>query len=341
MKTLKSKSIIFGTIIAGLLSSGSLFASDNITIEKTGDAFINLKSDTDNVNENDNAYISLSQDNGTMRGVIGLTGNTNLSPDGGTYNNTITNSLLIGTKLYNSNSYAALQFGTHSNVRMTILPNGQIGMGTANTHGHKLAIDGTIGATQIKLSDNFSDDQSLSISKDQIYIKSEVPYCVRYATISKDKIEIKRSCMGDSKNGETIIESSNITTKDGNFSGTIDANTIDAININSTGNMQIGNSNSSADLSVYGKIFAKEVEIKNIGADYVFADDYELRPLAEVKDYIETHNHLPEIAPASITEQGVNLGEFNEKLLQKIEELTLYVINQQEEIETLKSQIKR
>ncbi len=88
-----------------------------------------------------------------------------------------------------------------------------------------------------------------------------------------------------------------------------------------------------------GKIEAKEIECKNVGADYVFADDYQLRSLAEVEKFVTDHDHLPGIAPASETEKGINVGEFTEKLLEKIEELTLYTIAQEKRINKLESQL--
>jgi hypothetical protein len=72
-------------------------------------------------------------------------------------------------------------------------------------------------------------------------------------------------------------------------------------------------------------------------ADYVFADDYALRPLSEVESFIKKNKHLPEIPSAEeVHKDGVDLAEMDAKLLQKIEELTLYVIEQQKEIERLK-----
>ncbi|MEP2023434.1 MAG: hypothetical protein ABJH98_07920 [Reichenbachiella sp.] len=73
--------------------------------------------------------------------------------------------------------------------------------------------------------------------------------------------------------------------------------------------------------------------------DYVFEESYVLKPLDEVEDYINNNGHLPEIpSEADIKEEGLKLAEFNMKLLQKIEELTLYTIQLKKEIEELKSE---
>ena len=86
-------------------------------------------------------------------------------------------------------------------------------------------------------------------------------------------------------------------------------------------------------LAVEGSIGAREVKVEASGwSDFVFEKDYDLRPLEEVEQYITKNQHLPEIpSEAEVTENGINLGEMNAKLLQKIEELTLYLIEQNKE----------
>jgi hypothetical protein len=72
--------------------------------------------------------------------------------------------------------------------------------------------------------------------------------------------------------------------------------------------------------------------------DYVFEPDYALRPLSELRDYIRTHCHLPEIRSAEEAERdGLEIGEFQLKLLKKIEEPALYVIQLEKEIHEIKS----
>ncbi|AXG71932.1 hypothetical protein KORDIASMS9_04190 [Kordia sp. SMS9] len=74
-----------------------------------------------------------------------------------------------------------------------------------------------------------------------------------------------------------------------------------------------------------------------VWADYVFKSDYELKPLEEVETFINTNGHLPNVPSAKeVEENGVNLGEMDAKLLEKIEELTLYVIELKKEINELK-----
>lgn len=77
-------------------------------------------------------------------------------------------------------------------------------------------------------------------------------------------------------------------------------------------------------------------------SDFVFDDDYELKSLNEVEDYINENKHLPEIPSAEeVCKEGLDLAKMDAKLLQKIEELTLYVIQQQKEIEELKAKLNK
>ncbi|MGH7454033.1 MAG: hypothetical protein ACRENG_21960, partial [bacterium] len=110
-----------------------------------------------------------------------------------------------------------------------------------------------------------------------------------------------------------------------------------------TGNLGIGTSNppTGFKLAVNGKIKAKEIVVDTTGwADFVFAEDYPLTPLAEVEQYIKTNKHLPGIpSEREVAENGVSLGEMQAKLLQKIEELTLYVIELKKENELLHKRV--
>jgi hypothetical protein len=117
-------------------------------------------------------------------------------------------------------------------------------------------------------------------------------------------------------------------------------------NILSNGNLGLGTSNftdgsDTYRLSVKGKIRADEVKVYTSWADFVFEDTYQLPTLKEVENHIEKNGHLKDVpSAATVAAKGINVGEMNKILLQKIEELTLYTIQQQKELETLKSQIK-
>ena len=91
-----------------------------------------------------------------------------------------------------------------------------------------------------------------------------------------------------------------------------------------------------------GKLEAKEVKVTATPtADFVFQEDYPLPKLEDVERHIKEKRHLPEIASAKqMEEEGVNVGEFQIKLLQKIEELTLYSIEQNKRLEQQAKEIE-
>ena len=96
-------------------------------------------------------------------------------------------------------------------------------------------------------------------------------------------------------------------------------------------------------LAVEGTIGARKVKVTQATpwADFVFEEDYQLPSLSEVSSYIRRHKHLPGIPTAAEVEKdGVDLGEMNSKLLQKVEELTLYLIQMKEENEAMKTRLK-
>lgn len=95
-------------------------------------------------------------------------------------------------------------------------------------------------------------------------------------------------------------------------------------------------------LSVDGKIRAKEITVEATWADFVFDDNYPLMPLHELEDFIQENKHLPEIpSEREVAEKGVQLGEMQAKFLQKIEELTLYVIALNIEGKELEGQLRK
>jgi hypothetical protein len=104
--------------------------------------------------------------------------------------------------------------------------------------------------------------------------------------------------------------------------------------LNHEGNVGIGTTNPTEKLAVNGKIRAKEIKVETGWADFVFAKDYKLPTLQETEKHIKEKGHLPGIpSAAEVEKNGVELGDMNKKLLQKIEELTLYLIEMKKENE--------
>lgn len=101
------------------------------------------------------------------------------------------------------------------------------------------------------------------------------------------------------------------------------------------GNVGIGTMAPQAKLAVNGDVFAKKVKVTLNGwPDYVFDKGYKLAPLSVVEKYIQQHKHLPDMpSAAEVEKNGVDLGDNQAVLLKKIEELTLYMIEQGKQLE--------
>ncbi|PWG78070.1 hypothetical protein [Pararcticibacter amylolyticus] len=112
---------------------------------------------------------------------------------------------------------------------------------------------------------------------------------------------------------------------------------VERIRIVSNGNVGIGITNPSDKLSVNGNIRAREIKVENTNwPDYVFSSAHVKLSLRELETFISSNKHLPEIPSAKeIEKEGVNLSEMNAKLLKKIEELTLYIIEINKKVEGL------
>jgi len=102
------------------------------------------------------------------------------------------------------------------------------------------------------------------------------------------------------------------------------------------GNLGIGTTDTKGyKLAVAGNMIAEKVKVKLQSGwpDYVFEEDYPLPPLTEVAAYVKANKHLPAMPTAKeVAEEGLDVGEMNRRLLQQVEELTLYIIAQQQEI---------
>ena len=128
---------------------------------------------------------------------------------------------------------------------------------------------------------------------------------------------------------------------------TSNPNGTERMRIANNGNVGIGSTNPDEKLTVKGTIHAEEIKVDlNVPADYVFENyfdgtsslksDYSMPSLQEVEAYIKENYHLPEVPSAEeIKEEGLLLKEMTNLLLQKIEELTLYTIEQEHKIEAL------
>jgi hypothetical protein len=114
------------------------------------------------------------------------------------------------------------------------------------------------------------------------------------------------------------------------------------LRITSAGYVGIGTTMPTYPLSVNGTIQAKEVIVNTGWSDYVFDPSYRLAPLSEVAAYVEANHHLPGMpAAGEVAARGIGVGEIESKLLAKIEELTLHMIEADRENRALRERVQK
>ena len=114
--------------------------------------------------------------------------------------------------------------------------------------------------------------------------------------------------------------------------------------LDNSGNVDIATTNTKGyKLAVNGSAIATSMTVKLLAnwPDYVFKKDYQLPSLTEVKSYIDQNHHLPDMpSEAEVAKEGINLGEINKRLTKKVEELTLYLIDKDQENKELRQEVK-
>ncbi|KAB5483121.1 tail fiber protein [Flagellimonas hadalis] len=166
-------------------------------------------------------------------------------------------------------------------------------------------------------------------------------YTNQHNGIAKLEIAGGVAGFGASYSGWTLYHSHNHTEKDLYFKYGQSGNP--SVVFTDNGNVGIGTTVPGSKLTVKGRVHAEEVrvDLSVPGPDYVFKEGYDLKSIKEVQNYIKEHGHLPNIPTAKEMEvDGIQLGEMNMKLLEKIEELTLYIIQQQYLLENIIEQYK-
>jgi hypothetical protein len=146
------------------------------------------------------------------------------------------------------------------------------------------------------------------------------------------KLSNEASLVESSKMGGMVLESSNGYANNPALSFVI--GNVRRMTIDYFGNVGIGTTTPKEALSVNGSIRARQVKVEVLNwPDYVFAPDYQLPSLTDVKNYIAQNQHLPDMpSEQEVTQNGLNLGEMNKLLVKKVEELTLYLIEKDKQL---------
>ena len=277
--------------------------------------------------------------------------------------------LKLGTN--STNTTGNVRFQTQLIDRVTIDENGQVGIGTINPTSI-LSINSTDPIVQLK---NAGVDKGfIQLVNDDIRIGTNIDndngkFIVR--TNGTDRLIVNDKglvglnfvpgdnsasfSVGEDENGSSSIAlvKDNMWRAGFSFNGTgatlssntgplyIYRNGSYPFIANADGNFTMGGYNAALGyrFSIYGKAIAYEFTSLPYASwpDYVFADDYKLKPLSEVKKFISENKHLPNIpAAAEIEKNGIQLGDMSKRLMEKVEELTLYIIQLQEQVDELK-----
>lgn len=218
----------------------------------------------------------------------------------------IINGFIFDASYTNTGGNNGFLFRTGSNNRLVISENGKVGIGTATPRA-LLEVHGDFWVGTTEGGSGISDQ-------------------TRFSGASGLFMGDAGSILDNNNQGLNLISRTNLRF----FVDELSGNAIEAMYIKNNGNVGIGTTNPSQKLTVTGTIKSKEVIVtEDTGADFVFKEDYPLPSLEELERIIQQEHHLPGIPSAEqMKREGVRIGNLQMKLLEKIEELTLHVINQ-------------
>ncbi|MDO5974521.1 tail fiber protein [Flavivirga jejuensis] len=218
------------------------------------------------------------------------------------------------------------------NAQNTFPASGNVGIGTTNPTS-KLDVIGDINANGGIVSES-NYGLTISPNANDAIIKRGTPGNLMVCSGGGNSSIFLNYAYGSGNSGVKIYDGGTI-----NYGQIKISSTGDLSLFSKSGNVGIGTTTPDSKLTVAGKIHAQEIKVAvNAGADFVFEDNYKLPNLKDTEAFIKKNKHLPEIASEKdMQENGLLIAEMNIKLLQKIEELTLYTIDQEKRIESLES----
>lgn len=264
----------------------------------------------------------------------------------------------VGSLHFLNNSAGSNNSVTMADAKMTIASNGYVGIGTTTPALGRLQVEGPTNTDLLHVKTPGSIGLSMSVvgsyptigfntmlNSGYKFIGTGYAGMFQHSTITGDLSYFSSNASGSTGNSISFL---------GSFF-TLDAagrlglsTTVPTAKLHVNGNMVIGTSAISPAtgyaLSVDGKVICEEARVQISGSwpDYVFSNDYRLKPIDELEKQIRELKHLPGIPPAAeVEKEGFDLGNMNKKLLEKVEELTLYIINLNKENKLLNERVSK
>lgn len=248
----------------------------------------------------------------------------------------------FGKLLWNSGGDNEFDFYINdaSTPKMTLNKDGDLGIGITAPQ-ERLQVNGNA-----KIGDQWGNNVSLGA------VTSSANFVSKYVGFNLSHDGTNWSVYNNSVNGASGILTKNtgkllfvsVPTNVGTISDNtiaIDYSVMSIYQSSTEGRVVMGTANRDANLYVNGIAKAHRIEVlATVWSDFVFDDQYHLPSLMEVEEYIQKNNHLPDVpSEKEVMKKGIDLGEMDAILLQKIEELTLYTIEQQKIIDHLKNEV--
>jgi trimeric autotransporter adhesin len=321
--------------IGNIAGANSITTYDNVflgngagidNISGSYNVFVGAGAGTFNNNGNENVYVGIDAGAfNTGSGNIFLGSNSGYN---GQQNLSLSDKLIIGNQ--------------NKNLIVGDIKTGNIGIGAVSNSYYDIFSNPTLGRLQIT---GNGVNQGIALNYDaanireyRMYIDGPKTYFIRGTDNSLG--------FNMDENGNVSFMK-NVSALGGQFTIAKDNNatTVPTFYTNPQGQVGINTTTIPTDfkLAVNGKVIATAIRIKEYGQwwpDFVFEKGYGLLNLKDVKTYVEKNKHLPGIPSAEeVKKNGTDVGEVQAKLLQKVEELTLYMIQQQEKIEQMEKEL--
>ncbi len=307
----KQFQIMKRTILLFLMSCSYLIicSQPNLEIDHNGSNPVQIKT---NSTDNYSSYFT----NGIYQGYLGIyTGDRDMDFGTGFGNNT-----------------GKVHLVTGATPKLTVLAGGNVGVGTTNPT-YNFQVNGWAESDWIRVNGN-GDGSAWRLG------------------VQGNAMIRGQNLFLENSTGSKTIKLTNIGTVNDIISDGADLNiaadggkNINFFGYGRTGGVTIGTNDlpTGYKLSVDGKIISEEVLVELSGAwpDYVFDKEYNLMPLSDLAQYIESNNHLPNIPSANVVEsEGITLGAMQTLTIEKVEELTLYILQLEKRIAELENSKK-